>query len=73
VRECATAALALMLGATLPAQLRRLIGNAFRPVMGVSTGHYVVNLENKWDRIALRKLAELNNKAYHGQSSPVSY
>jgi hypothetical protein len=44
------------------------MGNAYRPVMGVPTGHYVIDLRNKWDRIAIRKLAELDNKARLGAS-----
>jgi hypothetical protein len=36
-------------------------------VMGIPAGHYVLNLENKWDRLALRRLAEINNKERSGE------
>ncbi len=37
------------------------LGNAFGPLLGNGTGHYRLDLSNKNDRLALRKLAELNN------------
>ena len=63
------AVLYLLPGLSTLVQLKRFVGNAYRPIMGIPSGHYIINLEDKWDRIAIRKLAELNNREQRGLSA----
>ncbi|POM64571.1 Hypothetical protein PHPALM_19877 [Phytophthora palmivora] len=43
-------------------RVQHIMGHALQPILGLSTGHYRIDLSNDLDRVTLRKLVENSNR-----------